>query len=428
MSGLALVVSACGDDRKAIRIGVLSDCEGLVSFLYEPTVAAAVLPLLERGAEPLGDLPSAGIVGAEVAGRTIDVVVGCAGTTSSSAVDEARRLVERDGVSIVVGPGLTEAGAVKAYAKTRPGTTFVAASVIAQSVTLREPARNVFSFALDETQASAGLGSYAYRTGWRRAAIVADDHPAMWGYAAGIVAEFCALGGTIVDRIWAPPTARPSSIARKVPKRGLDGVFYVSSSGRILTSMLETLPLLRRGLAGKVVGNASPFVDPSIALGDRLVGAVYATGGAHSRRTGPGADYVARLARAFPTIYSFTGLLAPANGFGLGYYNAMLAVLTALDRVDGDLSDGARRFRNELAHVTLDAPNGHVRLDAHRQAIAPNYLNRLEQGSRGNVVARTFETVHDVEQTFGGLFRPTSPPPGRVSPSCRPGNPPPWAR
>ncbi|MGZ8697133.1 MAG: ABC transporter substrate-binding protein [Gaiellaceae bacterium] len=425
---LAFGTAACGEDRASIRIGVLSDCEGLVSFLYEPTLAAAVLPLLERGAKRLGDQPSAGIAGAKVAGRTIEVITGCAGTSSSSAVEEARRLVEHEGVKILVGPGLTEGSAVKDYAKTRPETAFVGTSVIAQSATLRDPAPNFFSFYLDETQVSAGLGSYAHRLGWRRAVIVADDHPATWGYTAGIVAEFCALGGEIVKRIWAPATANPSSVANEVPRQGLDGIFYVSSGGRILTSLLNKLPLLRGGLAGKVVGNGSPFVDPSIALGDRLVGAVYSTGGTNSSPTGPGADYVARLARAFPKIYSFTGLLAPTNGFGLGYHNAMQAVLAALERVDGDLSDGERRFMSELAKVELDAPNGHVRLDAHRQAIAPNYLNRLEKDSHGKLVARTFETVADVEQTFGGLFSPSSPPPGRDDPPCRRGKPPPWAR
>ena len=407
---------------------MLSDCEGLVSFLYEPTLAAAELPLLERGAKPLGDQPSAGIAGAEVAGRKVELIMGCAGTSSSSAVEEARRLVEHEGVRILIGPGLTEGNAVKDYAKSQPETAFVAASVIAQSATLRDPAPNFFSFYLDETQVSAGLGGYAHGLGWRRAVIVADDHPAMWGYAAGIVAEFCALGGEIVKRIWAPATASPSAVANAMPTQGVDGIFYVSSGGRILTFLLKTLPLLRGGLADKVVGNASPFVDPSIALGSRLVGAVYATGGTSSSPTGPGAEYVARLARAFPKIYSFTGLLAPTNGFGLGYYNAMQAVLAALERVDGDLSEGERRFMSELAKVELDAPNGRVRLDAHRQAIAPNYLNRLEKGSQGQVVARTFKTIADVEQTFGGLFGPGSPPPGRDVPACSPGKPPPWAR
>jgi len=257
---------------------------------------------------------------------------------------------------------------------------------------------------------------------------VGDDNPATWGYTAGIVAEFCALGGNIVKRIWVPPTAKPASILSAVPKHGADGIFYVSGGGRVLVSLLDGLPLLHDGPAGKLVGNGSPFVDPSIGLGDRLAGAVYSTGGANSSPRGPGASYVSRLAKAFPRVYSFTGLLSPANGFGLGYYNSMQAALLALEHVHGDLSNGGRRFLAELAKVELDGPNGHVRLDANRQAIASNFLNRLERESKGRLTAHTFETIPDVEQTFGGLFSPTSPPPGRASPPCSHGDPPPWAR
>jgi branched-chain amino acid transport system substrate-binding protein len=95
--------------------------------------------------------------------------------------------------------------------------------------------------------------------------------------------------------------------------------------------------------------------------------------------------------------------------------------------VGGDVSEGERRFQAALAHVELEAPNGHVRLDGHRQAIAPNYLNRLTLNGKGQLTVRTFETVPDVEQTFGGLFSATSPPPGRTTPPCKRGRPPAWA-
>jgi branched-chain amino acid transport system substrate-binding protein len=424
---LVVGASACGGKSAAIRIGVLSDREGGASFLYEPILAAAQLPLIERGARPLGDQPSDGIQGAKLAGRGIEIIPGCASSSSSSAVAEARRLVEREHVDILVGPELAEVEAVKQYAKGRPGVAFLA-TLGQQSATLRDSVPNVFSFYLDETQASAGLGAYAYRLGWRKAVTVGDDSHPVWGYTAGIVAEFCALGGDVVKRVWVPATADPSKVLSAVPKSGIDGIFYVSGGGRPLFALMKGLPFLRDGLADKVVGNGSPFVDPSAGLGNRRAGVVYSSGGTNSNPTGPGAAYVARLARAFPKVFSFTGLLAPTNGFGLGYYNSMEAVLQALERVRGDLSDGERRFMAALAKVELDAPNGHVRLDAHRQAIAPNYLNRLELNPKGQLAVRTFETVPAVEQTFGGAFSPTSPPPGRTNPPCKRGKPPSWAR
>ncbi len=58
----------------------------------------------------------------------------------------------------------------------------------------------------------------------------------------------------------------------------------------------------------------------------------------------------------------------------------MEAVLQALEKVHGDLSNGERRFQAALAKVELDAPNGHIRLDGNRQAIGASYLNRILPG------------------------------------------------
>jgi branched-chain amino acid transport system substrate-binding protein len=420
--------SACGGGRAPIRIGVLSDCQGGVSFLYESTLSGAELPLLDRGAKPLGDQASDGVTSVTVGGRRVELLIGCAASSSSSAVAEARLLVERRHADVVVGPQLTETYAVEQYAARRPGIAFVAGCCAPQSTTLRNAAPNFFSFSLDETQVGAGLGAYGFRQGWRRAVIIGQDEALHWGYAAGIVAEFCSLGGNIVKRIWISTVTDPSSLAASVPKEGVDGIFFLTPSGPQLLALLNGLPLLRNGLAGKVLGQATVFVDFSQSLGKRLDGAVYSTGGTNSNPGSPGEAYTDRLASAFPKLFRFTGLSAPAAGFALGYTNAMEAVLQAIERVRGDLSGDERRFMAELAKVELDAPNGHVRLDERHQAIAPNYLNRLTRNAAGKLEAHTFLSVPNVEQTFGGLFDPGSTAPGRTTPACRPGRPPSWAK
>jgi hypothetical protein len=39
----------------------------------------------------------------------------------------------------------------------------------------------------------------------------------------------------------------------------------------------------------------------------------------------------------------------------------------------------------------------------------------------------SFRRIDNVEQTYNGCFTPDSPEPGRDSPACVAGNPPPWA-
>lgn len=428
VAGLGAGVVGCGGKAATIRIGVLSDCEGGLSFLYQATLSGAELPLLERGARLLGDQPSDGVTDITVGGKKVRVVLGCAASSPSSAVAEARRLVEREGVAIVIGPELTEVGAVKQYAARRHDVTFVSGCCGPQSATLRDPAPNFFNFSFDETQVGAGLGTYAFRQGWRRAVIIGQDEAIHWGYAGGIVAEFCALGGTVVKRVWVSPRIDPAALVRAVPKEGVDGIFFLTASGPQLLALLNGLPLLRNGLAGKLVGQATVFVDPSQSLGKRLDGVVYSTGGTNSNPGTPEAAYADRLAKAFPKLFRFTGLSTPGAGFGLAYTNAMEAVLQALAQVHGDLSNGESRFMAALERVELDAPNGHIRLDSNRQVVAPNYLNRLTRDAAGKLTVHTFLTVPGVEQTFGGLFSASSSPPGRSSPPCRRGQPPPWAR
>jgi hypothetical protein len=216
-------------------------------------------------------------------------------------------------------------------------------------------------------------------------------------------------------------------VVAAVPKQGVDGIFFLTPSGPQLLALLNGLPLLRDGLAGKLLGQATPFVDPSQSLGKRLAGAVYSTGGINGTPGTAGAEYIDRLAAKFPKTFRLSGLLAPAAGFGLAYRNGMEAVLQALERVEGNLSGDQKRFMAALARIELDAPNGRVRLDGNRQVVATNYLNRLTRNAKGRLEAKTFETIPDVDQTFGGLFRTDSPPPGRSTPACVAGLPPPWA-
>ena len=98
----------------------------------------------------------------------------------------------------------------------------------------------------------------------------------------------------------------------------------------------------------------------------------------------------------------------------------LAASLEALERARG------ATLTDALARVELDSPAGRVRLDANRQAIAPSYVSRLATDADGE--PRTLGVLPDVEQTFGGYFKPGDPPTSRTTPACRKGDPPPWAR
>src|SRR5439155_6917771 len=136
---------------------------------------------LKRGGTLRGTTPSAGVHGAEVAGRPVELRSGCVHSIEE-VLPEARRLVEEDGANLLIGLLDPQQGLVlRQYARLRPETTFLIQPSDAPELTLRNQASNVFRFAPDAAQVAAGLGSYAYRElGWRTAVTIGDDVPYGW--------------------------------------------------------------------------------------------------------------------------------------------------------------------------------------------------------------------------------------------------------
>ncbi len=61
---------------------------------------------------------------------------------------------------------------------------------------------------------------------------------------------------------------------------------------------------------------------------------------------------------------------------------------------------------------------GQVRLDSNRQAITDQYPQQIVKGPDGKPAAKVVGYVPGVDQSFGGFFKKTSPPPGRSQPPC----------
>ena len=83
------------------------DCHGggAAGAFYENALAGAELPFVERGASLRGAKPSDGVGSVTVAGSRVELVIGCDLNGSfTSILSEARRLVEREGVDVLVTP------------------------------------------------------------------------------------------------------------------------------------------------------------------------------------------------------------------------------------------------------------------------------------------------------------------------------------
>ena len=188
------------------------------------TMAGAELPFIRRGAKPLGSQPTDGVGAVTIAGKRVELVARLrllrarpsassprpAGSSSSSTQTSSSR---PNYVPDIAEHRSHSAAPAGQWHSSRPG--FYPAP----------PRPNLFRVAPDFRQGLAGLGAYAYKTlGWRTAAVLGEDDYIGWTLAAGFVAEFCSLGGTVVKRLWAPPVATSwAPKARQIPP-GVDGV------------------------------------------------------------------------------------------------------------------------------------------------------------------------------------------------------------
>src|SRR5579862_8592650 len=147
-----------------IKVGLLATLEGAFTVLGQDSMRGAELALKEANY-------TAG-------GKKIEIIKGSSDASPDSAVKAARKLVEQDGVAILIGPLSGDEGlAIKDYAKTQPNVTFINGTSAAQDTTLRDPAPNFYRFSTDGAQWMAGLGDYAYKERkYKTVVTIAEDY------------------------------------------------------------------------------------------------------------------------------------------------------------------------------------------------------------------------------------------------------------
>jgi branched-chain amino acid transport system substrate-binding protein len=105
--------------------------------------------------------------------------------------------------------------------------------------------------------------------------------------------------------------------------------------------------------------------------------------------------------------------------FTYNYYNAAWALSAALKGLKGDVGTNQSKLQKALSTTKLpQAGYGPVKLDANRNAIAPNFVQQLQTDSAGKLTVKNVLAYPAVDQSFGGTFTPSTPPPGRKFQTC----------
>ena len=414
--------SVAASKAKTVRVAIMTDCKGGFGFGYEPDIGGAQAAFANYAHGKVKDpkKPSAGMTGIRVGTTPVQIVgYGCGDDTVPTAVKETRRLMEQLKADVMVGPlSGDEAVYVANYAKTHPSKTFIIGTAGSQDPTLQIAPKNVFRYHGDGAQWNAGTGEIAYKKlGWRKAAIIMDDYSFGWTSAAGLIADFCAVGGKITKRVYPPlnTTDYSSYVQQLPPPDTIDGTFWVVGGTGTAASLTAYEQAYGKLDPKKNIGNLFfGFLGADKVVAPKVVGS-YVGGfgnmpGVHNAKVDAYRAYAKKMYPAQNVD----------DGFFYNYYMAAKALVLGLQKSGGAL--GAK-LQASLPR-SIDGPfqisnGGKVKLDSRRQAIQDQYQLQLVKQADGSVAPVVVAYVPSVDQSFGGLFKPTSPPPGRTQPPCK---------
>jgi len=418
--------SLAASTAATVKVAIMTDCKGAFAFGYEPDIGGAQTAFAQfaHGVTKSHAKPSAGMTGIHVGATPVKIVgYGCGNDTVPLAVTETKRLMEKLDADVEVGPlSGDEAVYTANYAKTHPTKTFIIGTAGSQDPTMQIAPKNMFRYHGDGAQWNAGIGEIAYKKlHWRKAAIMMDDYSFGWTSAAGMIADFCAVGGQIVKRVFPPlnTTDYAPYVRQLPPPNQVDGTFWVvggTGTAAALKAYEQTYGKLD---PKKNIGNLFfAALGADKVIGPKVLGA-YVGGfgnmpGVHNSKVDA---YRAYVKRQYPAL---EGGGAADDGFFYNYYMAAKALVQGLEKSDGAV--GAK-LQASLPRA-IDGPfqisnGGMVKLDSRRQAIQDQYQEQLVKNKDGSVSAQVIAYVPGVDQSFGGLFSPSSPPPGRTQPACK---------
>ncbi len=331
--------------------------------------------------------------GDEVNGVTVDTIVEDDAGNPETSLTKAKKLVESDGVDVVVGPLLANTAlAVAAYTSSVgiPNLHPVAAADdltqrAANDLTVRTGSQS-------GSQTNFPGGVWAAQEGHETAVTLCPDYAFGWESCAGFKQGFESEGGEVVAQYWFPNgTSDFSTYVSQIQAAGADIAYVATAGGAPGPDFLRSFLGLGLGDSQPLLMNCCGMDQATLrALGAEIEGFNSVSYWAEGRDS----DVVREFAAAYADKYE--GKLPSANVAG-GYMTASLvaAVLEENGLVTGeDLVSAITSFTFD------DSIFGKVSWDDFNNTVGPVYIREVQEvdGKWVNVPVETFE---DVDQWLG---------------------------
>ena len=317
------------------------------------------------------------------AGRAVQLFVADTGGTPANARTKTQELVERNNVSVIIGPvAAFELLAIEEYMRDKQIPWLGVAA--AEDVTQRRTNPWFVRANSSSAQCTHVLADYAAKElKYKRMATIGDDFAFGQEQNAGFQRVFEDAGGKIVQKLWPPLNATDYGTFVAQLKPDLDGIFmsFAGSNGfRFFKAYKEyggTIPIL---------GGMTAVDEATLQqMGDDAIGMVSTNYYSAQIDTPENKAFVAAMQRDYKVDPGY---------YAAGAYISGQVLENAVKSVGGKIEDKAA-FIKALRTETTATVRGPVTFDQYGNVVGNVYIRKVEKkgGRLVNTVIKTYPNI-----------------------------------
>ena len=340
LAATTVAIASCGDDEgDQLRIGVLLDFSGPLAEFSPPTLNAielAVLHVNEAGG---------------VNGQDVVIVTGDTRVDPTQGVEEARRLIDVEGVHAIVGPlsSSVTLAVIESVARDA-GIPVISPSATSPAITTVDDDGYLFRTTISDAAQGVALAALARNEGFTNVGVLFRDD----AYGQGLAEEFSrAFDGTVTAAAYAPK-GQPSYLSE------LNRVAGDGAEALVAIAFPEEARVFLREATENGIFSRFLFVD-----GTRSQELIDAIGAEHldgSKGTAPGSGPATPASEAWDASYLAEYGELPTVPYVREPYDAVIAIALAAQAAgstDGAaIRDQLTRIANPGGAVFIAGPEG----------------------------------------------------------------------
>nr|WP_283957454.1 ABC transporter substrate-binding protein [Microbacterium ulmi] len=332
--------------------------------------------------------------GNEVNGVTVETIVEDDAGNPETSLTKAHKLVEQDGVDVIVGPLLANTALAVAEYTASVGIPNLQPVAASDDLTQRNANDlTVRTGSMGGSQANFPGGEWAATDGgFKTAVTLCADYAFGWESCAGFAQGFEQNGGDVVQQIWFPNTTTDfSTYVSQIQAANADLVYVATAGGAPGPNFLNAYLGLGQDMDKLLLNCCAADQGTLRAMGDQIVGLKSVSYWAEGRDS----DVVTEFIDAYK---EFSDGKVPGAYVAGGYITASLvaSVLAENGLVTGaDLVSAITEFTFE------DSIFGRVSWDDYNNTVGPVFIREVEKFDDGNLYNVPIATFEDVDQWLG---------------------------